>query len=469
VLVLAALNFVHALPRDVELHPAALGYDFRAFYCAGTVVDHGADPYLAGPLRTCEHVVSGQYSTTSNVVIPAPLPGYALAPFALAARLPFWLAATLWLAILLASLALTVAALRSVTGLPLVVVFCAVALADGWISLVTGQLVPVVVAAVAACGWCVERRRYGWAAVAGAVATLEPQVGLAVCAALFVWVPATRVRLVLLGVVVGGVALAGVGVHATLEYLTRALPAQVRAETAAQEQYSLTYLLHRMGASDGVAVGAGNALYALALVLGVALARILARGPAGPAALAFVPAAAAAISGPYVHLHQIAVVLPAALLCAARLPAQRALFGWSVLLLAIPWGRFLDLRSPLIFVGIVCVVLAVRLIGTSTRTALWTAAGTMLFIYAALDGIGQREFEDSRLAAYGDPQLLASTVWGAFVRAIDYPLRTDITFAVTKLPTFVGLGLLAYGIARALRATPVREALVATTAPLPSP
>ena len=135
------------------------------------------------------------------------------------------------------------------------------------------------------------------------------------------------------------------------------------------------------------------------------------------------------------HLHQIAAAIPAALLLAARLPAYRIAFGWSVLLLAIPWGRFFDLRSPLLFVGIVCVVLVVQLIGAPLRVALWTAAGAMLFVYGALDGIGQREFKDEQLAALGDPNLLASTVWAAFVRAVHYPLRTDITFCGDKLPT----------------------------------
>ena len=52
------------------------------------------------------------------------------------------------------------------------------------------------------------------------------------------------------------------------------------------------------------------------------------------------------------HLHQIAAAMPAALVLAARVPERRVLFAWSVVLLAIPWGRFLDLRSPLVFVGI---------------------------------------------------------------------------------------------------------------------
>ena len=129
-LAIATVNFVHALPRDVELHPAALGYDFRAFYCAGSVTNSGADPYLAGPLRTCERSVSAQYASASNVVIPAPVPGYALALYARWLALPFGFAATLWTLALLAASVFTVVGLRALTGLPLGVVVAAVALSE---------------------------------------------------------------------------------------------------------------------------------------------------------------------------------------------------------------------------------------------------------------------------------------------------------------------------------------------------
>jgi hypothetical protein len=457
-LALATVNFVHALPRDVELHPAALGYDFRAFYCAGTVADRGADPYLAGPLRTCEQAVSAQYSPGSNVVIPAPLPGYALALFGVLARLPFAVAATLWVLALLLAGAVTVVGLRALTGLPLGALVAAVVLSDLWVSLVTGQAVPIVVAFVVVAAWCVQRGRFVAAAAAGAATVLEPHVGLAVCLGLFVLVPRTRLWLIAFAVLVGAIAIAAVGVGVNAEYLLRALPAQVAAETAAQEQYSLTYVLHRLGVADGGAILAGNLWYAVLVVAGIAVARRLGPRLQAPSLAALLPAAAGAIGGPYVHLHQVAVVLPAALVFVARVPQRRALFGWAVLLLAIPWGRFLDLRSPLLFVGIVSAVLVVQLIGAPLRTALWTAVGAMLFVYAALDGIGQREFRDEQLAAYGDPNLLASTVWAAFVRAVSYPLRTEITFALVKVPTFAGLALLAYGIAQTLRDVPSEPA-----------
>jgi hypothetical protein len=180
------------------------------------------------------------------------------------------------------------------------------------------------------------------------------------------------------------------------------------------------------------------------VLLGLAVARRLWRETGQAAFVPFVTAAAAVIGGPYVHLHQISAAIPAALLCAARAPKYRRQFVWAVVLLAVPWGRFLDLRSALLFVGVACAVLVWEFDG-SLRRAIATALGAMAFVYAALIAVGQRHFDDAALAGFGDPALLASSIWAAFIRAIDYPLRTDITFLVTKIPTFVGLGLLAYG------------------------
>jgi hypothetical protein len=445
-LLLATLNFVHFAPRDVEIRPSVLNYDFRAFYCAGFVADRGADPYRAEPLRTCERTVSDQYLPKSNVVIPAPLPGYVIAFFGLLARLPFTAAAWLWSLLLLGAVVATVIALRAVTALPVAVVIAAVGLADGWATLVTGQLVPLVVAGVAMCGWFLERRRVFAAGCAAAVTLIEPHAGIPVCLALIYFVPRTRIVVVASLALAAALSIGVLGWQTSVEYVARVIPTQVSAESAAQEQYSLTYALHRFGASDQLAIAVGNLSYVVAVLFGVVLGGRLGAKTQEAAFIPFVPAAAAVVGGPYVHLHQIAAAIPAALLCAARAPVHHRAFVWAVLLLAIPWGRFLDLRSTLLFVGIACAVLVYELDGASPRRVFVTAVAAMAFVYAALIGVGQRRFEDLALAGFGDGRLLASSVWAVFIRAIEYPPRTDITFLVTKIPTLLGLALLAFGV-----------------------
>lgn len=445
-LALATLNFVHFAPRDTALRPPALNFDFRAFYCAGFVANDGADPYRAEPLRTCERRVGDQYARASNVVLPAPLPGYVIALFGLLSRLPFGVAGWLWSLLLLLAVAATVVSLRAVTGLPLAAIVAAVGIADGWATVVLGQPVPLVVAGVALCGWQLERKRFVWAGLAAALALLEPHMGLPVCIATFLFVPQTRAVLAACLALAFAASIGAIGGHESIEYVRRVLPAQVFAEAAAQEQYSLTYILHRLGASDAGAVAAGNFSYLLIVLLGLALARRLARETGQVAFIPFIPAAAAVVGGPYVHLHQIAAAMPATLLCAARAPVRRRAFVWAVVLLAVPWGRFLDLRSALLFVGVACAVLVWQLEGRSPGKAIATALASMAFVYAALIAVGQRSFDDTALAGFGDPTLLASSIWATFIRAIHYPLRTDVTFLVMKIPTYLGLGLLAYGV-----------------------
>src|SRR6185437_252656 len=84
----------------VTLHrPNYLMGDFRAFYCAGAAIAAGADPYRMEPLLGCEAATAAAAGTPAveyGVAVPAPLPPYALLPFALLSRLPFVDAALLY-------------------------------------------------------------------------------------------------------------------------------------------------------------------------------------------------------------------------------------------------------------------------------------------------------------------------------------------------------------------------------------
>lgn len=85
--------------------PNYLMGDFRAFYCAGAAVASGADPYRMQPLLACEAATPATSRTPAGdgVAVPAPLPPYALLPFALLSRLPFPLAALAYLVLSVAA------------------------------------------------------------------------------------------------------------------------------------------------------------------------------------------------------------------------------------------------------------------------------------------------------------------------------------------------------------------------------
>jgi len=85
--------------------------DFVAFYCAGETIANRANPYLQEPLSTCEHRVSLEGGAPYRTTIPAPLPPYALIPFAALSRLPFVIAYNVFSAISLLALLLAVRSL----------------------------------------------------------------------------------------------------------------------------------------------------------------------------------------------------------------------------------------------------------------------------------------------------------------------------------------------------------------------
>src|SRR6266700_3322813 len=133
--------FLIFLSTHPESRPQSLLRDFSAFYCAGQTIGRHADPYRNEPLGKCERSADRPNfleRAPAYLAVPAPLPGYALAPFALLALLPYGAAACAWTLILLASFALTIRWLRALTTLPLNTLVAALALSDAYTGLTLG-------------------------------------------------------------------------------------------------------------------------------------------------------------------------------------------------------------------------------------------------------------------------------------------------------------------------------------------
>ena len=89
---------------------------------------------------------------------------------------------------------------------------------------------------------------------------------------------------------------------------------------------------------DAIAVRAGSLWYVAMLAAGAAVAGWLAKKTQNPAFLACVPPAFAVFGGTFVHVTQIAVALPAAVLLVSYASAQRrAIAVLAAMLLAVPW------------------------------------------------------------------------------------------------------------------------------------
>jgi hypothetical protein len=323
--------------------PLANPDDFRGFYCAGAAVDGRRDPYRVQPLWACELAAlrSNGLPLGDARVMPAPLPPYALTLFAAVALLPFPVAALAWLAVVLAAIVLSAALTARLTGFPLPLTVLALAPAQICESLWLGQIVPIVICALCAAAFALRARRYGWAAAALLTATIEPHVTLPACCAAFLFVPAIRRPLAFGAATLGALSLLAVGPSAVLEYVTGVLPLHARSEIVNYgAQYSLTSLLWAYDVAPGVALHAGEASTVVFATAGIVLARRLARRFEDDAYLAAVPCAAVLLGGAYIHIHQMAIALPAVLLLASRLEARS---GWraglyvAIACLAMPW------------------------------------------------------------------------------------------------------------------------------------
>ena len=461
--VLAALLLAAILFPAVR--PGGLLRDFNAFYCAGRVLAAGADPYRAEPLGACERIARPAPFLVGDpgLVMPAPLPPYALWPFGALAQLPYLAAALVWTTLGVLAVGVAVFAMRRLTGLPLLPLVAAFALGDGYASLCLGQVAPLAVAAIAVSALLLARNRDEWAACAAGVAMLEPHVGLPLCASLFVWRSRTRLPLIAITALCVGASLAAVGLSTALEYVRDVLPAHAASEIANEKQFSLTYALHRLAVPDGLALRAGEAWYLAAVGAGIWAAGRLAQRYCNAAVIAVVPPALAVFGGPFVHVIQIAAALPAALLLYpyAAPRAQRAL-GWALVALAIPWVQFANLGTIFVaLAALVAALLARAFVDARPTTVTAAAIGAVAFLATAIAAVHAIPDASAVLLAHYDPKALAETSWTLYVRTIGTANAAAFDFA--KMPTIAALATLAFvALAASFRATEMRPPFLAS-------
>lgn len=435
---LAIVSFALGRPH----YPRGSGpVDFRAFYCAGAAVAARHDPYLTEPLRSCENVLRGfPPGRGLAFAIPAPLPGYALAPFALLSLLPYPVATALWSALLLASFGLTVLLLARLCPHRIETIFAALSLATA-LDVYVGQPVPIVCAAVVATAFLASRGRDRSAALAASLAMFEPNIGLPVCLALAIARPGSRAALATCGAVLAALAVGLVGMGTNVEYLRDVLPAQALSEISHEGQYSLTYLAHLAGFGEHAAIALGTFSYVVMLGIGIAAGR-LAAARTGEIALAIlVPVALTAFGGPYIHVQQLAVAIPAGLVLGGASARAARPCALAVLLLAVPWSAtyFMVLCLPLV-IGAAFVLAHDLLELTPPYAALASAAVAALL----LAFLGAWTAPAPPQIAIPDPRegvAFAEAGWRTYVEANFH--ANVVPYAFAKLLAWCGLILIA--------------------------
>ncbi len=449
-LALLAIAAIRDLVRIGDALPWHNMYDFADFYCAGTAIDRGADPYRYEPLHTCEHRVNtgDAYRNDPRRTIPAPLPPYDFPPLALSARLSFADARIVGAALIVIAIAAAIAGL-ALTGIPLGVAALALVLPAGFVLLNAGQVVPFALVASVFTGLALARGRAPLAGIVAAFTLIEPHLGLPVCAALLCWVPRSRIALVATMLALAGIGVLTVGAAATLEYVGSVLPAQAAAETSYAYQYSFTYLLRILGVPVSAALLAGEFSYALLLLAGVWLGGRTANALRRPELVAYVPGACSVIAGPYVHMVDLSFAIPAALVFAGALSGRPKQVAVAVLvLLAIPWiPVWITKKLFLATLFVVAALLARLRPGLAVSTVIFGAVAAGIYLLELAPPAPLTATTSGNFLASD----LAQSAWAAYVAALG---SQSLTWLAVKIPTWAalsGLIALAFGASRAQR------------------
>lgn len=333
-----ALFFVIAFPIDVSRSVA----DFPAFYCAGAAVNAHENPYLEVPLGPCEWSKSHDTIYLHRFIVPAPLPPYALALYAVAANFDYHVVYRLHIAFSLLALGAAAYCLSSLCRFPAVAIF-ALEILSAYETILNGQPVAFLLCAVVLCGWALHARRPRIAGALAAAMMFEPHLGLPLCAAVLLFSRRSRIVLATCATALLIVSLATLPLSQSILYLRDVLPAQAMSEAHFTPQFSLTLLLTTLGIETHPAIVLATLQYVVTAALGIVAAG-RARPSIGNASIAFVPVAFALLGGTYIHFTQFLLALPAALLFTKYFKLQLTV---SCVLLALTfdesgWNRSID-------------------------------------------------------------------------------------------------------------------------------
>jgi hypothetical protein len=363
--------------------------DFGAFYCGGKTVLQRQDPYRVQPLLDCERRLAAvDRRWNSNLiegVSAVPLPGYAFLPLAALAMLPPRLAVLVFGFLLLAATAVIGYCLARMSALPLSAAFAVAFIGIGYNATALGQIAPFAIASVAAGALLLRLGKQRWAVLAASAALIQPQFGLPIMISSFLFLPRVRILIGLIVLTLTLGTFVTVGTRGAIEYPSF-LSIHARSEVNSPYQYSLTWVAHTLGADAKTALAAGEASYLLLLVTCLlVLARSGNRGITTGAVI-LLPAAFSVFGGTFIHDHQIAVALIAAIVLVQ--PASTILTTvLGAALLTVPYGAMHTLNAiPSLLLTVLaawCVVFF-PMRGLGMRTAIQRATATVILISAIL-------------------------------------------------------------------------------------
>ena len=450
-LLLCAAALALAAHGDVE-HQS-----FKAFYCGGAAVREHHDPYRVEPLRSCERTLE-RASMPEGYVEPAPLPGYALAPFALLSDLSPRRAAELFALLLAVASILCARALSSVIPGNAAAILLALTPLT-LLNVAYGEVPPLATIAIVASGFFLARERWSAAGICAVCALIQPNVGAATVLAVFLLAPRSRLAVVAAAVVLAAISLGSLGFAGNLEYFRDVLPAMAHAEIVAADQFSLARLLYVAGLPERAALLLGELWFLVTVATGILLSRRLLALTHRREFIALLPAATVLFFGVYLHDVQILIALPAALAVASIAPRGPArIFATAgVALLAAVWTQ--PARSLIVAldaVGVAGAVFAVRNGAFAPRAILagsvsCAVVALMLTVQHFAHPLTGSAIVTSPFSAL--PNELSPASWARYLRATPALMRPE--FAAQAAAWFGLFGMLVGASARPV--TPARS------------
>ena len=453
VVVLIALTCLGAViahdrrsPAKPLLHAAT---DFTAFYCAGTVVRAGGDPYRVEPLRACEQRLGSERDRPPWSMTPVPFPGYVLAAFVALSLLPFWTAHALWIFIILLAVGATAWALARISGFPFLLLALVLMPALGLYDIGFGEPTPITAALLALAAERAHARSWRACGVLLVLATIEPHLVLPAFIGVLLFVKPARVPLLAGAAALAALSLAVLGLAQNVEYVAQALPAQAASEIHAAAQFSVPHELALLGVRDGVAFAIGWLSYAAFAALGVVAARRLERVTGEPACLVLIPPAVTLIGGNFAHDNQVLTALGAAILLASQRAVPEPLRALPVIVLSIVWvsgGAWPGLLLVNAFGALAAIVVGLRYAsGSLARRAGFgiAIAFALAVAFAAIGRVPTRPgLTAAQLAAPAPAEIGPADDAGLLWRRLNDAVLSaapDPRFETEKIPMELGL------------------------------
>jgi hypothetical protein len=421
--------------------------DFEAYWSAGSTSNAGADPY-GRAIWNAERRIAG-VDARRDETLPFVNPPATLLAWTLFARLPYALAASCWVALLVSGvIALAATVLYAARTIGPTDLIAALALAVGF-GPITSDLALGQVALPAFLGAALVARARSLpvATLWGCVAFAQPNLALGLVSSL-----ARRgvtVALALAATIVYGVG-AAYGGPAWPVWYAQVISAHAAAERFSAIQVTVASIGYGFGASAFAAQIAAVAAAGLAVAAAVLLARKLDDSFERFAAFsALVPFVAG-----FLHEHDLVVAYPAAAWCALRTRgAARAVALTGTLLVAVDWLGLAQrptgiAQSALLAIAALTAFLALGEAGTA-ESALLVVVPAFAALFAAAAWLAVHNavpiWPDALGAFHAPSGATIAALWAAQQRASGL-LAAQPVWAGLRSLSLLGCALLAYAI-----------------------